>query len=179
MSRGGEVARPSWVTSDHLDTSYSTFQLISKDTGTGTGRGRWCVCSPGDHHYTCKGCIPGASPGPGATRLHASRSCHCRNTLGEEGQVWGQDTWLQNQTPALGFQPNLAGVSSAAGSSRWSLRLLWDWAYWAWGPWERPCSLWVWDGRAGPCSALQSTDPPNVSVRKTSENSKSKAWAEP
>lgn len=90
MSRVRSVARtrPSWVTSDHLDTSYSTFQLISKDTGTGTGWGRWCVCSLGDHHYTCKWCIPGPFPRPDATCLHESRSCHCTNTLREREHVW-------------------------------------------------------------------------------------------
>lgn len=89
----------SWVASDHLDTSYSTSQLISKDTGTGTGRGRWCVCSLGDHHYTCTGCIPGPSPGPGATCLHGSRSCRCINTLRGREDVWGPGS--NGQTSAL------------------------------------------------------------------------------
>lgn len=86
-------------------------------------------------------------------------------TRWEEGNA-SERTWLQNPTPVLDFQPHLSGVSSAAESSRWSLRHLWDWAYWGWGLWKRSWPLWVWDGRAGPCSVLQSTDPPNASLAK-------------
>lgn len=87
-----------------------------------------------------------------------------RATYGNDREVAGN---MSIKSPIRDLLSHLFGVSSALKSSRWSLKLLWGWACWGSGLWEKSWPLAEWHGQTAPCSALQSTDRVNASFANT------------